>query len=222
MQEEKVKVVILPKDTVEYPSDMWQLGVFQHLYILGEKAPKFGGYYYSTKDSNWYKISESCLSDLEDGDKEILATTDPELIANGVPSIDEDFIKEFVRLSGKGKVTIRKYDWHDCNEIPMSDEWVENHINKLIVNFSTGNAILSIEPEKWVPTPAQIEQSRKELEDIFEEMDKHDAKMSSTEESSIVKACNNWITKIGLMTPTTPKESFKAGWEACKKHYNIK
>jgi len=50
MSKQKVQVVMLPEDTIGYPSDMWQLGEYQHLYFLDNER----GWRERLKDKDWF------------------------------------------------------------------------------------------------------------------------------------------------------------------------
>ena len=44
------------------------------------------------------------------------------------------------------------FDWHDCPQIPMSEQWQFAYLNKPVINLSTGEVILCIEnkkPKTW-------------------------------------------------------------------------
>lgn len=108
-------------------------------------------YYFSLEN----KIVKSTYPDAHlignDSFHKILATTDPKLIADGIPSISEEFLQEYVRLQGKGKIMVEmgyscvfNYFTDDCTQNGNCECKEKRICPKL---DQTGNAILSFVPE---------------------------------------------------------------------------
>ena len=124
-----------------------------HLYIVDESS--------HIKEGDWITDSVSIFKcDYVDGYtalnqkelnwRKIVATTDYKLIADGVPAISQEFVREYVQVQGQGVVYMQVFDWHDCPQIPMSEKWQSTYLNKPVINLSTGEVILSIETKEAV------------------------------------------------------------------------
>jgi len=87
---------------------------------------------------------------------EILATTDPKLIADGVPSISEEFLKRFVTVQGNGEIMMKwiedkspycicgKSNYYHCDGGGDRCSELEHSGPKL---DQSGNTVLTIVPE---------------------------------------------------------------------------
>lgn len=118
--EKKCKLVLLPTDkdsnlffhcpigsekSLHYMSqgkqhreEMLKAGINkpQHLYILSDDEIKEGDWYYHKNDN----VIIKSLIDIDNNDcKKIIATTNPDLIEEGIASISDDFIKEYCNNS---------------------------------------------------------------------------------------------------------------------------
>lgn len=125
-----------------------------HLYIVDESNPLNTGEWGIQEQSLYKNIGKG--KDIRDWAK-VVATTNIELIEDGIPSISQKFIQQYVQSQGEGVVymeteekDINQYIDNDCSfgyiiEIPKLDK--------------AGNAILSIKQEvkPVVPTDEEIE-----------------------------------------------------------------
>ena len=116
-----VQIVMLPMNTIGYPSDMWQLGEHQHLYFTTDEPIQEGDWVF--EQSEW-EIKSVCQSmgnwtgedhKKNPNDKKIVASTDPAL---GLPAIPKNWIKDvFVPSNGSIKeVELETFLWDYVNQ----------------------------------------------------------------------------------------------------------
>jgi hypothetical protein len=92
---------------------------YQHIYITSDEEIKWGDWFLPQGHINPHKLKEynKISGDLESYNglcydiskcKKIILTTDPELIADGIQAIDDDFLEWFVRNPSCEWVKVRK------------------------------------------------------------------------------------------------------------------
>jgi hypothetical protein len=106
MSKQKVQVVMLPEDTIGYPSDMWQLGEYQHLYFTTDEPIQEGDWIFEQGEwgiksvcqsiGNWTKENHLKYPN----DKKIVASTNPAL---GLPAISTTWIND-VYIPSNGSI----------------------------------------------------------------------------------------------------------------------
>lgn len=115
----------------------------QHLYIVDEKLPENVGDWFIDNHMRLCKCNSIENPDTRmDGQRRIVATTDPMLIADGVLSISEEFLKEFVSFNGKGKIMMKV---QCCGMLANVADCCKHYVPFLP---KEGNAILSIVTEE--------------------------------------------------------------------------
>lgn len=167
----EVKPILTPRDLKEYPSWMWQINEeftdgsrMQHLYLVDENVPK--------KINDWifhsdaHGVIKACKEEqlLLFHRPKIVAATDPQLIADGIPSISKEFLKKFTDAQGKGMIMMEmdeinvKYGFPSGINISTFDKRLlisNKEVPKLSCEYipkldQSGNAVLSIVPEETV------------------------------------------------------------------------
>lgn len=154
----QIKIVSTPSDLLEWPSSLWQINevftdgtAMHHLYAVDEKAPiEKGNWCYDSEADN---CLTKCLRTDPNGywskhSQKICCTTDPKLIADGVPGISEEFLKQFVAVQGKGKVMMElvgRCPLETCDNPACRKGCIEV---EMVTKLWKGNAILSIEGEE--------------------------------------------------------------------------
>lgn len=141
MEETKpVQVVMLPKDTISYPSDMWQLGEYQHLYFISTNLIKKHDYYLESRyerepfideaDDSWEDDeTDSLFGKNPEGTFKVIASTDPAL---NLPAIPTTWIRDiYVPSNGsikEVKLEIQKWDTVNNHELTkkhlLKNRWV--------------------------------------------------------------------------------------------------
>lgn len=80
--------------------------------------------------------------------KQVVATTDPQLIADGVASISENFLLEYVRRQGKGSILIEVEQKTYFTGVEDANGVKEINFEQPTIKCdASGNAILSFSPE---------------------------------------------------------------------------
>lgn len=172
------------------------------LYIIDEKASiKERDWVYSNHknkdfDEFIWKLDGKHWKDYQEFSSvsticKIVATTDIKLITDGVPSISQEFLQEYVTLQGKGQIMM-EYD-SGLFSVTKIDNQIFTKLDQ------SGNAILSIVPE--LSEEAKIATTQNTLRLL--------ADKSSREAGYIPEHHGGYV------------KGFTAGWEECKKHYNI-
>lgn len=176
----------------------------QHLYIVDEKAPIkegdiciYEGVVFQMDDAKWCK-----------GQK-VVATTDfkwhNKNLVSPVPSISEEFLKQFVDAQGKGKIMM---EMEDATEFTLSGF---KNVGGLKPKTTFMNvAVLSIVSEQKEVNGWSVAELAKQavsfLEDEFEKID-NKPKVDPVEE-----AAKEWMKENGSYADTL--KGFKAGWKA--------
>jgi hypothetical protein len=88
---------------------------YQNIYITSDEEIKEGDWYYDTNDNESlfpiYRRSQD--PKFYSGCKKIILTTDPQLIANGVQAIDDEFLEWFVKNPNTEYVEVEQKDnWY--------------------------------------------------------------------------------------------------------------
>ena len=92
---------------------------FQHIYITNDEEIKEGDWFYDL-DTKYVKVNQSWKnSNLDLNGKKIILTTDPDLIKDGVQSIDDTFLEWFVKNPSCERVEIGE-------GTRTEDEWIDN------------------------------------------------------------------------------------------------
>lgn len=211
----------------------------QHLYIIDEKAPiKEGDWFYDNHMLNIdiaLNIGRGCdretwidnknkmqLTNIISA-KKILCTTDATLIADGVPSISEEFLKEFVARNGKSKTMMEM----DRLYFETKETGLEQFAPKL---DQSGNAILTIVPLKlqdiasgkksdWLDAAKRRKEKRDCLQEITDNYDADKKEQNSTEIDPIEEAAKNRYPPEGALPfhgdmGYMQQDAFKTGWKA--------
>ena len=177
-----------------------------HLYIVDESSP--------IKENDWitdfvtvfkcdYVDGYTVLNQKELNWRKIIATTNPELIADGVPAISQEFVREYVQVQGQGVVYIE-----------IVEKWTVTHcitdygyIPKL---DNTGKVILSIETKEAV-NPLVADAIRT-VPDFDKEVKSN---IPEDQKAAYMLAMENIIAgKESIRNLDTMREMFLAGWNA--------
>jgi hypothetical protein len=81
----------------------------QHIYITSDEEIKKGDWFIENGvNINKWKMSYSFPSEMNDINKKVILTTDPDLIADGVQAIDDEFLEWFVKNPSCEEVEVDK------------------------------------------------------------------------------------------------------------------
>lgn len=133
----------------------------KNLYLVNEQASKEEGkWVYHTPTNQVLKYKFTTALTLNDY-LPVVATTDPKLIADGVPGVSDKFLQQFVEVQGKGKImmemTTAEYQFrqwdnyqnttHDPEKGLISAGKTPPEFRDIPKLDQSGNAILSFIPE---------------------------------------------------------------------------
>jgi hypothetical protein len=101
----KIKDTFFITSSVDIPG-----GTFYNIYITSDEEIKQGDWFFDTTDNTlWRNISNEGMSKtLFPECEKIILTTNPKLIPDGVQSIDDEFLKWFVKNSSCESVEVNK------------------------------------------------------------------------------------------------------------------
>jgi hypothetical protein len=121
---------------LDKPIDDWKHK--RNIYITDDSEIKVGDWYYLPRTNSVHKCIEATELNLERrlGVAKIILTTDPDLIADGVQSIDDEFLQWFVKNPSCKSVEIKDISIEDIIE-----EWWEDLTNTELIEVykKTGN-----------------------------------------------------------------------------------
>jgi hypothetical protein len=151
----KDNTIMVERPTISFIHAGWEP---KHLYIIDEKA-------YIKSGTKWVMFEDGVISELRlvlcnhkqrhDSEctfdsvlaypqyyKSIVATTNPRMIADGIPSISDEFLKQFVVAQGKGKIMMEIHTRLRHLEDGLSED--VPLVYAPIKTDESGNAILTI------------------------------------------------------------------------------
>jgi len=158
----------------------------QHIYITSDEEIKEGDWV--VKISSLYKgggnVQKYSFIDTQFEDitfKKIILTTDPDLIADSIQSIDDEFLEWFVKNPSCDFVEVEKKSYIEIKEISYEGDFqnVEYVNYKIIIpkeepKQDLEKAIFNLEEELDIPSHLRLHNSKTEQEKMYseEEVDK--------------------------------------------------
>lgn len=122
------------------------ISINQHIYITCDEEIKEGDWFFDSIKGVNYGIYKHVKGFINKTSKKIILTTDPQLIADGVQAIDDEFLEWFVKNLTCEKVEVEKLDtFKKTNEVYV-DEIAGGNYYEIIKNYKI--TIPQEEPKK--------------------------------------------------------------------------